>query len=82
MDKLRKVNAGFVKSAEGWSARVDREALEYREGDEVTVMTIEYDPSSREITVHASEIQHVHKDRIVANVKRAVALLTGKWVIL
>ena len=81
MGSLRKINEGLVESADGWSARVKREALEYQEGGEIAVINIGYDPSSREITVYASEIAHPRKDYVIANVKRAVMLFTGKWVV-
>jgi len=79
MAKLHKANENGVASTDGWSIQVvGPEVLEYREQGNATLLNVEFDPATREITVDASGFE----ERVRSNVANAVKLLKGKWVVM
>lgn len=92
--KFLKINEGGARSDTGIVVQIKHaDYLEYSDGGRAVDVSIGYDPSTREISVYASEITHwsrphrsaaisdAERDEIANNLKEALGLLKGKFVV-
>lgn len=91
---FQKVNEGGARNDAGVVIQIKHpEYLEYRDGHRSVDVSIGYDPAARKIYVYASDLTHwkepdsaiqmtnAQKQEVASNLKEALGLLKGTYVV-
>lgn len=92
--KYQKINEGGVSREDGISFQIKHpDYIEYYEQDNVAIVTMDYDPTTRAITVYASnvnkwktssgitEMPQDKKQQLINTLEEGLVLLKGKFVV-
>lgn len=92
--KFQKINEGSVQRDDGVSFQIMHpDYLEYRDSDHVAIVSMDYDPRTRQITVYASSVDKwntaneivpmsdTEKMQLVKDLTEGLFLLNRKFVV-
>jgi len=93
--EFQKINEGAVVGENGISIQIKHpEFLEYSDGDNIAVVSIDYDPISKQIEVYASHVDtwktlsgvepmsEAKRQQLVEHLTEGLVLLKGKFLII
>ena len=82
---LKKINAGRVESGTGFYIEITGpELFQYNDHGKLIEIDLAYDSLKYESIIYASQVKELNveeKNKMIANIKQAIQLLGGKFVI-